>query len=127
MAVVPIHDMHIGTEEKNIKKWLSRLGENTLRDLIAVKRSDKLAQNPEMIAEELKRLDITEEKLNAVIAAGEPFEVKNLAVNGNDVMALGYKGREIGIVLNMVLEKVIDGELQNNKETIIGFLTDFKL
>ena len=113
--------------EKNIKKWLSRLGENTLRDLIAVKRSDKLAQNPEMIAEELKRLDITEEKLNAVIAAGEPFEVKNLAVNGNDVMALGYKGREIGIVLNMVLEKVIDGELQNNKETIIGFLTDFKL
>ncbi len=127
MAVVPIHDMHIGTEEKNIKKWLSRLGENTLRDLIAVKRSDKLAQNPEMIAEELKRLDITEEKLNAVIAAGEPFEVKNLAVNGNDVMALGYKGREIGIVLNTVLEKVIDGELQNNKETIIGFLTDFKL
>ena len=53
--------------------------------------------------------------------------MKNLAVNGNDVMALGYKGREIGIVLNMVLEKVIDGELQNNKETIIGFLTDFKL
>lgn len=47
--------------------------------------------------------------------------------NGNDVMALGYKGREIGIVLNTVLEKVIDGELQNNKETIIGFLTDFKL
>ncbi|MDE6864554.1 MAG: polynucleotide adenylyltransferase, partial [Eubacterium sp.] len=127
MAVVPLHDMHIGTEEKNIKKWLSRLGENTLRDLIAVKRSDKLAQNPEMIAEELKRLDITEEKLNAVIAAGEPFEVKNLVVNGNDVMALGYKGREIGIVLNTVLEKVIDGELQNDKETIIGFLTDFKL
>ncbi|MDE5965013.1 MAG: hypothetical protein K2G65_06360, partial [Eubacterium sp.] len=28
MAVIPIHDMHIGTEEKNIKKWLSRLGEN---------------------------------------------------------------------------------------------------
>lgn len=127
MAVIPIHDMHIGTEEKNIKKWLSRLGENTLRDLIAVKRSDKLAQNPEMIAEELERLVITEEKLNAVIAAGEPFEIKNLDVNGNDIKALGYNGREIGVVLNTILEKVIDEELQNNKEIIMGYLTDFKL
>lgn len=127
MAVIPIHDMHIGTEEKNIKKWLSRLGENTLRDLIAVKRSDKLAQNPEMIAEELERLVITKEKLNAVIAAGEPFEIKNLDVNGNDIKALGYNGREIGVVLNTILEKVIDEELQNDKEIIMGYLTDFKL
>lgn len=127
MAVIPIHDMHIGIEDKKIKKWLSKLGENTLRDLIAVKRSDKLAQNPEMIAEELKRLDITEEKLNAIIAAGEPFEVKDLAVNGNDIMASGYKGREIGIVLNSILEKVIDGELKNDRESIISFLDGFKL
>lgn len=127
MVVIPIHDMHIGIEEKNIKKWLSRLGESTLRDLIAVKRADKLAQNPEMIGEELARLVITEEKLNAIIAAGEPFEVKNLAVNGNDIMALGYRGKEIGVVLNSILEKVIDGELPNDRENIIRFLTDFKL
>lgn len=127
MAVIPIHDMHIGIEGKNIKKWLSRLGESTLRDLIAVKRADKLAQNPEMIGEELARLVITEEKLNAIIAAGEPFEVKNLAVNGNDIMALGYRGKEIGVVLNSILEKVIDGELPNDRENIIRFLTDFKL
>ena len=127
MAVIPIHDMHIGIEDKKIKKWLSKLGENTLRDLIAVKRSDKLAQNPEMIAEELKRLDITEEKLNDIIAAGEPFEVKDLAVNGNDIMASGYKGREIGIVLNSVLEKVIDGQLKNDRESINEFLVNFKL
>lgn len=127
MAVIPIHDMHIGIEEKNIKKWLSRLGENTLRDLIAVKRSDKLAQNPEMIGEELARLVITEEKLNVIIASGEPFEIKNLDVNGNDIKALGYEGREIGVALNTILEKVIDGELQNNKDDIICFLTNFKL
>lgn len=127
MAVIPIHDMHIGIEEKNIKKWLSRLGENTLRDLIAVKRADKSAQNPKMIGDELARLAITEEKLNAIIAAGEPFAIKDLAVNGNDIMALGYQGREIGAALNAILEKVIDGELQNDREIIVEFLTNFKL
>lgn len=127
MAVIPIHDMHIGIEDKNIKKWLSKLGENTLRDLIAVKRADKLAQNPEMIGEELERLDITEARLNAILAAGEPFQIKDLAVNGNDVMALGYRGREIGVVLSTVLENVIEGKLPNDKKMIIGFLTDFKL
>lgn len=126
MAVVPIHDMHIGIEEKNIKKWLSRLGENTLRDLIAVKRSDKLAQNPEMIGEELARLAITEAKLNEVIVAGEPFEIKDLAVNGNDVMDFGYQGREIGLILNTILEQVIDGELSNERTEIVNFLTNFK-
>ena len=80
-----------------------------------------------MIGEEIARLVITEEKLNAIIAAGEPFEVKDLAVNGNDIMALGYEGREIGVVLNTILEKVIDGELPNDRENITRFLTDFKL
>jgi tRNA nucleotidyltransferase (CCA-adding enzyme) len=122
MAVIPIHDMHIGTERKNVKKWLSRLGEGALRDLIAVKRADKLAQNPEMTSEELARLDITEAVLNDIIINGEPFTVKDLAVNGNDLMSLGFKGKQIGDKLSLVLEMVIEGEIQNEKEILISYL-----
>lgn len=123
MAVVPIHDMHIGIERKNVKKWLSRLGENTLRDLVAVKRADKLAQNPEMTIDELERLDVTEKVLNDIIKNGEPFSVKDLAVNGNDIASLGYKGREIGEVLNLLLDKVISNELKNEKAVLLNSIS----
>lgn len=122
MFLVPIHDMHIGTERKKIKKWLSKVGESRLRDLIEVKRSDKLAQNPEMTAQELKNLDITQSELNKIIEEGEPFTVKELDINGNDIMALGFEGKQIGDILNILLEKVIGDELLNKKESLLSFI-----
>lgn len=122
MFLVPIHDMHIGTARKDIKKWLSKSGESRLRDLIEVKRADKLAQNPEMTGAELDRLSITQTELDRIIAEGEPFTLKALAVNGNDLKALGLSGREIGSALSILLEKVIDDGLPNEKEILISYV-----
>lgn len=122
MFLVPIHDMHIGTDRKKIKKWLSKAGESNLRDLIEVKRADKLAQNPQMTRQELNNLDITQRELDAVIAEGEPFTVKDLAVNGNDMLSLGLQGKQIGNVLNMLLDKVINNELENEKDSLISYV-----
>ncbi|MCH5321553.1 MAG: CCA tRNA nucleotidyltransferase [Eubacterium sp.] len=122
MFLVPIHDMHIGTDRKKIKKWLSKVGESSLRDLIEVKRADKLAQNPEKTQQELINLDITKSELDSVIAEGEPFTVKDLAVNGNDMMSLGLQGKQIGSALNLLLDKVINNELPNIKENLISYI-----
>ncbi|MGN1202974.1 MAG: CCA tRNA nucleotidyltransferase, partial [Eubacterium sp.] len=126
MFLVPIHDMHIGRDRKKIKKWLSKAGESSLRDLIEVKRADKLAQNPEMTSQELLNLDITQRELDAIIAQGEPFTVKDLAVNGNDIMTLGLQGKQVGTALNILLEKVIDNELQNEREFLISYIKSIK-
>lgn len=122
MFLVPIHDMHIGTDRKRIKKWLSKVGEDGLRDLIEVKRADKLAQNPEMTERELSNLDVTQKELDRIIQEGEPFTVKALAVNGYDLISLGYRGTEIGEKLAFLLQKVIDGELENDKESLMTYL-----
>lgn len=124
MFLVPIHDMHIGTEDKKIKKWLSKAGESNLRDLIEVKRADKLAQNPEMTEQELENLNITQSRLDKIISDGEPFTVKDLAVNGNDMIALGLQGRQIGETLDNLLEKVIDNELPNEKSALTKYVID---
>lgn len=127
MFLVPIHDMHIGTDRKKIKKWLSKVGENGLRDLIEVKRADKLAQNPEMTERELSNLDVTQKELDRIIQEGEPFTVKALAVNGYDLISLGYRGTEIGEKLAFLLQKVIDGELENDKESLMTYLKQKKV
>ncbi len=122
MFLVPIHDMHIGTDRKKIKKWLSKAGESRLRDLIEVKRADKLAQNPIMTCEELSNLDITQSELDRIIEEGEPYSLKDLAVNGYDLIELGYSGAEIGEKLHILLEKVIDSSIKNEKQALLNYL-----
>ena len=44
------------------------------------------------------------------------FTLKDLAVNGNDLIQLGYKpGQKIGTVLNQLLEMVINDKIANDK------------
>ncbi|MDD6728205.1 MAG: HD domain-containing protein [Eubacteriales bacterium] len=124
MFLIPIHDMHIGTDRKRIKKWLSKVGEKQLLDLVQVKRADKLAQNPQMTSNELANLDITEKLIHQIIEEGEPLTVKDLDINGNDLMALGYHGREIGEKLNEILTAVIDEKIENKKSEILQYLAE---
>ncbi len=118
MTLVPIHDMHISTDRKKIKKWLSRLGEEVLLDLVEVKRADKLAQNPQMTAQELSNLVVTENEIHSIISQGEPFIVKDLKINGNDLISLGYKGKEIGEALEFLLDRVLNEEIENTKASL---------
>lgn len=122
MLIIPIHDIHIGTRKNNIKKWLKCLGEQGIRDLIAVKRADKLGQNPEITGEELQNLVVTESLVDEIISLGEPFCVKDLKINGFDLINLGFKGKEIGDCLEYLLQKVIDGETENEKPALIKFV-----
>ena len=46
--------------------------------------------------------------------------LRSLAVNGNDLMELGYQGRQIGQKLNALLEQVLDGTLPNEKTALLG-------
>ena len=97
------------------------MGERGIRDLIAVKRADKLGQNPEMTGEELQNLITTESLVDEIIANDEPYSVKDLKINGFDLINLGFKGKEIGNILTAVLEKVIDGELENEKDVLLKY------
>lgn len=56
------------------------------------------------------------EILAAQIQQEECFTLKDLAINGNDLIQLGYKpGKKIGTVLNQLLEMVIDDKIANDK------------
>lgn len=122
MFLIPIHDMHIGTDKKKVKKWLSEVGEDRLLDLVSVKRADKSGQNPEMTGEELLNLDKTEKMIRLIVDEGEPLTVKDLDINGNDLISLGFKGKEIGEILSEILSLVVSDELENKKDLIISYI-----
>ena len=49
----------------------------------------------------------------------ECYIIKNLKVNGRDIMSLGYKNKEVGEVLNYLLEIVIEDYTLNKKDVLI--------
>lgn len=51
-----------------------------------------------------------------------PLTNKDLKVNGNDLMNLGFKGKEIGDMLRKILINIYADKLKNSKEDIINFV-----
>lgn len=53
---------------------------------------------------------------------GVPFGVGELAINGNDIMAFGYKGEEIGKVLHELFDLCLRGEKKNERKILLDIL-----
>ena len=57
--------------------------------------------------------------LAEILAENACLQIRDLAVNGHDLMALGIQGKAIGNCLNRLLDLVIDEQLPNEKETLL--------
>ena len=122
VTLIKSHDRDIKTR-KSIRKLLSLIGEELFRDLLKVKKADALAQNPKLYKEKEEKLIESEKKLNEIIETKECFTIKDLAIDGRDLIALGIKpGKDIGIILNKLLDKVIENPNLNNKEVLINII-----
>lgn len=60
------------------------------------------------------------ERVKAVYESGECYSLAQLAVNGSDIVNLGYSGRETGVVLTKLLDMVIQGIIKNTKEALLN-------
>ena len=60
--------------------------------------------------------------LDALLAGQPCFTLKDLAVNGRDLTALGLKGKAVGDALQMLLEAVMDGKTENDKDILLDYL-----
>jgi len=123
LTLIKYHDIEFIPEKKYVKRMLNNIGQELLVLLCDVKIGDISAQNPDFFdqrkSEVLKFLEIIDE----IIKEESCFQIKDLAVNGYDMIELGLQREEIGFALNKLLEVVIDGVVENNKEELINYLT----
>ena len=57
--------------------------------------------------------------INQIIGQNQCFSLESLAIDGGDVMALGFSGKQVGAVLNGLLDMVICGQVENKKTALI--------
>lgn len=117
--LVKHHDIVIENRENLIKRYLNRFGEELFFDLVSVHIADDAGKSPEY-QNRIKEYTKVIETTKRIISEQECFSLKNLDINGSDIKKLGFSGKDIGDVLNLLLEKVIDGDIENRKEILIS-------
>ena len=122
VTLVREHDRIIEPTEPAVKRALSRLTPEVFFNLLAIKRADNLAQSPDY-RDRLETYDRIESIAQNILAKNECISVSTLAVNGSDLIALGMKpGKEIGDMLNQLLEQVIRGKLENDRNVLLAYV-----
>ncbi len=116
------HMFSIPDTQKAMRRFLLKHGPDHAQELFAIRRCDKIglgtqqpADSPLNIAFSKAEL-LMEEQLNAKPV----FGVRDLAVDGRDMMELGVpQGPEIGVVLNELLQAVVDGDIPNERDILL--------
>ncbi|AVP53656.1 polynucleotide adenylyltransferase [Clostridium tetani] len=109
--------------KRNIKKLLNKIGLELFRDLLKVKEGDIKAQNPMFFKKRYESILEGKKVLEEILKDKECFTLKDLAINGKDLIDLGYKdGRNIGKTLNTLLELVLEKPELNKKEELIKYI-----
>lgn len=116
-----LHHEDILESKFSIKKLLNSIGKNLFEDLIKVKRAHAYSINCSNTKKKIDEINIIENKYNHIISENECFHLKNLNINGEDLIKIGVsKGKDIGIMLNYLLTKVMKDNQINSKEKLIS-------
>lgn len=126
VTLVARHDAPIQPTGQSVRRWLNRLGEETLLQLLEVQRCDAMGQDPSLVGDRLAANAQLVRLVHQAVAQGQCFSLKNLAVDGRDAMAAGVPaGPRVGQALNALLAAVIAGELPNEKAALLAALERF--
>ncbi len=120
-------DMTVPTK-KSVRRRLVKLdaefkdGKAIFDMLIKIKLADVSAQAEHVRQSRIEELNKTAELADEIIAEKDCLSLKDLAVNGRDIMCLGFSGPDIGMILDDALDKVISEKLSNDRESIIEYI-----
>ncbi|MDF2821495.1 MAG: hypothetical protein K0R15_1936 [Clostridiales bacterium] len=117
------HDDKININNKSIRKSVSKVGVDIFEDLLLVQKADALAKNPLMNKKRLFEISEIEKKYHEIVSENQCLTIKQLAINGKDLLDLGIpQGKRVGEILSSLLDQVLDNPEQNDREILINIV-----
>ncbi len=121
VKLVQYHDYRIPAEPKRVRRAMNKIGEDLFPYYLEVRKADTMAQSEYLREEKLQNIREMESCYQDILKKKECVSLKDLAVSGSDLIADGMQpGKEIGMVLNRLLEMVIENPELNTKETLLN-------
>ena len=114
------HDERIVPGLKYMRRAMARIGEEAFPELFEVQEADISAQSSYKRDTKLANLEANRKDYEEICAKSQCVSKATLAVSGKDLIAYGMKpGKEIGAVLDAMLQDVIESPEHNEKEYLL--------
>ena len=118
--IVLYHDQEITLTDSGIRRAVNRMGEEIFPMLFFVRYADIQAQSDYHREEKLRKLAYIQELYDGIRERHECLSLRDLAVTGSDLIALGMPaGKEIGDLLKELLELVLEEPERNSREELL--------
>lgn len=113
---------HNDYSKKGLKRLINRVGEDQIFNLLDLQYADMKCTSE---GRDTSLVGIRRAEIKAILEEEEPVEKKQLDIDGNDIVNLGYKeGKIIGEILDFLLELVLENPELNKKEILIKEILD---
>lgn len=125
-VLIRYHDYYVTPKRAILRRFMAKL-ENDLAlamQVLDVQLADDYAKNMERAQEKIDTIMECKALLIQMAKEQDLFSKKDLAVNGHDLVKLGYQGKQIGEALTSLYELVLQEPSLNKKETLLSILQD---
>ncbi|MEL3912733.1 CCA tRNA nucleotidyltransferase [Treponema pedis] len=101
-----------------VRRFIVRVAPENILNLFALRRADGFALTAETI--DLRSLLNFQKRIEKILESENAFSIKDLAVNGNDLITAGIApGPKLGIILKELFSTVLDDPEQNTKDKLL--------
>lgn len=127
VRLIRYHDYRMENTMRAVRRAASKIGRDIMWMEFAVQYADVLAQSPDTISAKTAKLDSCMKKYEEIEEKNQPLCVKDLAVNGRDLMQEGIKpGPQLGKLLQGLLETVLEEPERNTKEELLVLVKELE-
>ena len=113
------HMLPLSADPKLLRRRLSQYGEGRLTMLLQLQQADFCAKG---VIGDTGDFSAIETALQQILAENACLTIKDLAINGHDLLELGYTGPAIGQALQALLDAVLDDRLPNERSALLHAL-----
>lgn len=118
VTLVAGHMTRLEPSKKALRRQLGRLGWDTVEKLLYLQEADMGSKGTGEPAD-MAQFSLIRSLLEEIKLENACLRVKDLAVDGHDLLALGYQGKAIGETLTALLDQVLDEALPNERSTLL--------
>ena len=125
--IILLHDLYPDGNKTTVAKYCSKYSPDIIKLTLELMSGDTEGKNPDYQESQYNSYRLAEKQIDEIIESGLCLKLSELAVNGEDLRQLGFKGKEIGNTLNKLLDMVIEEKIANKKDVLINSAKMFKI
>lgn len=120
VLLIEKHMAQLQPEKKSLRRQIGQLGQETVYQILSLQQADNSNKGTAKSEENEKYIQILE-ILEEIKSEDGCLSLKDLTVNGHDLMKIGFSGRTIGLMLNWLLDQVIEETLPNERSVLLAW------